>query len=265
MGSRFFSPQAISTYKLRPTPRHRRNIGDKTMLPKSEGPTSVKRIKLPQLKKDILDLVESNVIGNEETQKIQAENDTVETTTSNDSIICGSYGSSLDLGYASNEGSLPIDLETSVTGSDINDLPGKELENKFSDEALRTGDCGADFDYDSILFQFDAFFRGKLDAELAVFQENMHSMLTEQQIHLQKIISSASQNNFCEGDTEGTSIGSAVTTDETSAVDETREFRCVCQESQKKAKNSFMIELLSLSCQLTELLNQKKFKCHDKS
>ncbi|RUS90715.1 hypothetical protein EGW08_001519, partial [Elysia chlorotica] len=229
------------------------------MLPKLEGPTSVKRIKLPPSQKDILDLAESHVSGSEEAQTNKVEDETVETTTSSDSIVCGSYGSSLDLGFVSNESSFHNDLNASATGSETNDFFGNATQNEICDGSFEIGDCEANFDYNSILHQFDAFFRGKLDAELALFQESMHSMLTEQQIHVRKIISSASQDNSYEVDTEVKPVESAVPTDDASLVVEgIEEFRCLCQESQKKEKNELFIEILSLSCQLTELLSQKK-------
>ncbi|GFR80313.1 hypothetical protein ElyMa_002311100 [Elysia marginata] len=197
------------------------------MLPKSDGPSSVKKIKLPEINKDILQLAESYAMDNEETQTPEANDETVETTGtgSNDSIICGSHGSSSDLGYASNGSGLPHDVnsEGQTIGLDEIDADNDLFEGQpFGAEA---------FDYNSIINQFDTFFRGKLDAELALFQESMHSMLTEQQIHLRKIINSASQDNVLD-----------------------------LEEAEKKTKNTVVIELLSLSCQLTELLGQKKFK-----
>lgn len=227
------------------------------MLPKSDGPSSIKKIKLPAIQKDILQLAESHAIDNEETQTSQANEETIETTYSNDSLVFESYGSSLDLGYASVEGSLPQDIKTERDTSGPAEVDADN--DLFEAVSFGTVDSVEAFDYGSILSQFDTFFRSKLDAELALFQESMHSMLTEQQVHLRKIITSSTQESAYEVETEDTSKKMVALTQESAEIS-LKECRCVFQETEKKTKNKVIIELLSLSCQLTQILGQHKFK-----
>ncbi|GFO05653.1 hypothetical protein PoB_003215800 [Plakobranchus ocellatus] len=84
--------------------------------------------------------------------------------------------------------------------------------------------------------------------------------MTEQQIHLRKIISSANPKSTFEVDTEETVVEKVLPEAKLHSEEESSEIRCSCQEPENKAKNGLVIELLSLSCQITELLNQQKYK-----
>ncbi|GFO05657.1 hypothetical protein PoB_003216200 [Plakobranchus ocellatus] len=127
---------------------------EETMLPKSDGPSIVKKMKLPERETDILDVAEGHVQVSQESLVRQAAdeiNETVDTVgTSNESAgtICESYGSSVDLGYSSIDNSLHVDLSDSNV-SEANDLPGMA----HPEESWDLFGAG-DYDYNSILFQF---------------------------------------------------------------------------------------------------------------
>ena len=100
-------------------------------------------------------MAEGLELGSEETQTAQ-EDETNETTTSNDSTACGSYGNSLDLGYLSNEGSLQNDSVLDLTGSQANGFHQIAPDNEPCD--METFGIEG-YEYETILFQFGKFAR----------------------------------------------------------------------------------------------------------
>ncbi|KAH9524998.1 hypothetical protein Btru_000056 [Bulinus truncatus] len=102
----------------------------------------------------------------------------------------------------------------------------------------------------------ESSFRHKLDSELHTFQRNIHNFLSEQQTHIQKIYTSAEfPVNLLDQSMNPAgqeSPGFEENSDKLYSCCTDVEFSC-------ETKASLMIELLSLSCQLTALLNLPKF------
>ncbi|BFZ09262.1 hypothetical protein BsWGS_12301 [Bradybaena similaris] len=162
---------------------------------------------------------------------------------------------SSDPGYTSQD-------SCSETFRQVTQLMSQE-QNLSSDDSSVHADIYTDmadnvgtYNLDVILCQFDSFFRSRLNSELEAFQETMHSMLTEQQIHIQRIVCSIVEQNLNE---ECSEAQEEVPVESNGNITEASEIRCTCHNSESKTKMDLIIELLSLSCQITSLLNLPKF------
>ncbi|KAK0053593.1 hypothetical protein Bpfe_017053 [Biomphalaria pfeifferi] len=114
----------------------------------------------------------------------------------------------------------------------------------------------------SVLFNCETFFRQKLNTDLYYFQENIPSMLSEHQTHSKQLLYTADTAVFPISELEPKKISDLDEVDEEALANEDNFFvnNCFTDEKQPlEAKSRLMIELLSLSCQLTALLNLPKF------
>ncbi|KAI8791859.1 hypothetical protein BgiBS90_007323 [Biomphalaria glabrata] len=119
--------------------------------------------------------------------------------------------------------------------------------------------------HNSVLFNCETFFRQKLNTDLYYFQENIPSMLSEHQTHSKQLLYTADTAVFPISELEPKRISGIYVSDEVdeeALAYEDNFFvnNCFTDEKQPlEAKSRLMIELLSLSCQLTALLNLPKF------
>ncbi|XP_041351719.1 uncharacterized protein LOC121370504 isoform X2 [Gigantopelta aegis] len=110
---------------------------------------------------------------------------------------------------------------------------------------------------DDLLYHFDKFFRDRFDSELFRFKSAMYEMLSEQQLHMRQIIHSVEMMPE-ENDVIFPDSGSSVPDNEEN-VSQSKliQGNAMCKE---KTKSRALLELMSLSCGVTALLNETKYR-----
>ncbi|ESO99152.1 hypothetical protein LOTGIDRAFT_173845 [Lottia gigantea] len=158
-----------------------------------------------------------------------------------------------DIGYSSH--GTQEDSQKSNLSLKITEWQGREHDEQ--DDFMHP-----DNDLDDLLYHFNNFFQEKLENELTTFQESMRNMLTEQQIHVRQIVhnSSVPQNL----------LDSPLTNMDTSELDhcnsnhsspnEHEAVHASSQVQEASGTNELLTELLSLSCAVTTLLHQPKYR-----
>ncbi|KAL8557894.1 hypothetical protein ACOMHN_045623 [Nucella lapillus] len=127
---------------------------------------------------------------------------------------------------------------------------------------------------DDLLRRFDTFFREKVEAELQSVREFMHGMLSEQQFHLQQILSNRllSKSSYCQQSStlhseelEGSQDRKVPETTENTTHLHSQDSSMATEESAgeetypKSATSEILLELMSLSCELSAVLSQSKY------
>ncbi|KAK7107795.1 hypothetical protein V1264_015647 [Littorina saxatilis] len=121
-----------------------------------------------------------------------------------------------------------------------------------------------------LLRRFDTFFREKVDNELQSISDFMHGMLSEQQIHLQQILVNASAHtksfhsqqetgDVLPSDEEAFSKGAVQGLEPYEEIEMQLSTAESAEKYQRSATSEILLEMMSLACELSALLNQSKY------
>ncbi|XP_070188889.1 uncharacterized protein [Littorina saxatilis] len=116
----------------------------------------------------------------------------------------------------------------------------------------------------------DTFFREKVDNELQSISDFMHGMLSEQQIHLQQILVNASAHtksfhsqqetgDVLPSDEEAFSKGAVQGLEPYEEIEMQLSTAESAEKYQRSATSEILLEMMSLACELSALLNQSKY------
>ncbi|KAL5010573.1 hypothetical protein ScPMuIL_012878 [Solemya velum] len=120
--------------------------------------------------------------------------------------------------------------------------------------------CGhGDSEVDDLLYHFDLFFRERFFSELQQFQDSIHSMLSEQQIHVRQIIHTALNSPTQQKDS-GDFLDHIESPTSKDCDLEVRHRDCFEYKESSSPKDKILLQLLSTVGQIGALLQRPQYK-----